>query len=110
MARRRQAEPEQAAPVKVEHEPISAEERIDPRVILDAHSEVQQEGSEALLAWAERHRPTAVKTDADVLAEREGRAARRALTLARRDARKCRLPAPDAQSYLGEGYSGPADH
>ncbi len=99
-ARPRRREPAQPVAVEVEHEPISAEERIDPRVILDAPSEVQQGGPAAVLASAEKHRPGAVKSDADVTEEREGRAARRALTLARRAARKRGLPEPDPADYL----------
>jgi hypothetical protein len=104
-ARPRRREPEQPAAVEHAAEPIRPEERIDPGLVLAAPSEVQQGGPEAVLAWAERHRSGAVKSDADVIEERDGRAARRALALASRDARRRGLPEPDPADYVPGGFN-----
>jgi hypothetical protein len=104
MAKRRRQHEHEPAAVEVAAEPIRPEERLDPRVILLAPEDVQRD-PEALLRWAATAHPTAVKSETEVLADRDARAARRALALARRDARRRGLPEPDPADYLPGGFN-----
>jgi hypothetical protein len=101
MARLRRQEPEGLAP-EVAHKPISPSERVDPRVVLVAPSEVQRD-PEALLRYAAEHYPLAILSEAEVLARRETLARQRAWAEAKRDARKRGIPEPARSDFFPAG-------
>jgi hypothetical protein len=98
MARRRRPEtpPESEAP---DTDPITPAERLDPRAVLMAPPDVQRD-PEALLRWAAKHLPWSIRSEAEVSAARETRAALETWRDARREARRRGLSEPDLADYL----------
>lgn len=104
-ARRRKRRPEpETGGVPIRDEPITASERVDPRVWLlpDAPAATGHADADAMLAWAESHAPGAIRSDEQVYRERASQARSRGLHEASRDTRQRGLPAPCLGDFLND--------
>ena len=104
--RRREPEPERAAAVEVEHEPVTDAERLDARALAAMPDDVAADPERAL-AWAAAHLPLAIRAEVEVRADRAARAKRGAWSRAKTEARRAGRPAPRAADFLGPDYHGP---
>jgi hypothetical protein len=106
--RRREPEPETAA-VEVDESPVTAEEKVEARAVLDAPAQVVQAGPDAILEWATVHAPEAVRSDEQAVGERNHRERHRAYSRARMEARRAGRPMPRPEDFFGDETHVSAD-